>query len=173
MRLWHKDLILVLPNKQLVGQWRECCAIAKNIKNHNFPNHILVNKIMDYPLSHFITYTVLIIKEMKKRGFEISEQAKENFKKNLDYHEYYEVPFDELFNKWHTEKYFFQCYHNLEEKYDCNGISSNEWIKVLELLTNKYQGKVREIKCFDPNIYFTKTGEELSMALIGIDLAKD
>lgn len=29
MRLWHKDLIEVLPRQQLLGQWRECCAIAK------------------------------------------------------------------------------------------------------------------------------------------------
>jgi uncharacterized protein (TIGR02328 family) len=32
MRLWHKDLIPILPDKQLLGQWRECCLIAKNIK---------------------------------------------------------------------------------------------------------------------------------------------
>ena len=52
MRLWHKDLIKVLPNNQLIGQWRECCAIAVNIKNKGFPNHILVNRIMDYKRSH-------------------------------------------------------------------------------------------------------------------------
>ena len=31
MRLWYKYLIGVLPQKQLLGQWRECCLIAKNI----------------------------------------------------------------------------------------------------------------------------------------------
>ena len=31
MRLWHKDLIPLLPRQQLVGQWRECCLIAKQI----------------------------------------------------------------------------------------------------------------------------------------------
>lgn len=31
MRLWHKDLITVLPSMQLKGQWRECCLIAKAI----------------------------------------------------------------------------------------------------------------------------------------------
>lgn len=28
MRIWHKDLIPVLPREQLVAQWKECSAIA-------------------------------------------------------------------------------------------------------------------------------------------------
>ena len=48
MRLWHVDLIDVLPRKQLLSQWRECCAIAKSIADKGTPNHILVNKITDY-----------------------------------------------------------------------------------------------------------------------------
>ena len=39
MRLWHKDLISVLPRQQLLGQWRECCLIARNIAEKNTPNH--------------------------------------------------------------------------------------------------------------------------------------
>ena len=69
MRLWHKDLIPVLPDKQLLGQWRECCAIAKNIATKGTPNHLLVNKIMDYPIGHFYIYGVLVYTEMKARGF--------------------------------------------------------------------------------------------------------
>ena len=37
MRLWHKDLIYVLPRQQLLGQWRECCLIAKNIAEKGTP----------------------------------------------------------------------------------------------------------------------------------------
>ena len=48
MRLWHKDLIAFLPRKQLLGQWRECCAIARNIAVNGTPNHVLVNKVLDY-----------------------------------------------------------------------------------------------------------------------------
>ena len=46
MRLWHKDLISVLPREQLVAQWRELSAIAGNIQIKNTPNHILVNKVI-------------------------------------------------------------------------------------------------------------------------------
>lgn len=32
MRMWHKSLIDVLPDKQLIAQWRELCAIVGSIK---------------------------------------------------------------------------------------------------------------------------------------------
>ena len=43
MRLWHIDLISVLPREQLVAQWRELSAIAGAIQKKGTPNHILVN----------------------------------------------------------------------------------------------------------------------------------
>ena len=60
MRLWHKDMISILPREQLVAQWRELSAIAGNIQTKGTPNHILVNKIMDYPLNHFVTYAAAV-----------------------------------------------------------------------------------------------------------------
>lgn len=35
-----------------------------------------------------------------------------------------------LFEGWHNERYLKQCYYNLQEKYDCGGISKEEWMKV-------------------------------------------
>ena len=58
MRLWHKDLLPYLPKQQLVSQWRECCCIAKNISVSGTPNHILVNRILEYPERHFVCYAV-------------------------------------------------------------------------------------------------------------------
>ena len=69
MRLWHKDLVKVLPRFQILGQWRECCLIAKSISENGTPNHILVNKIMDYPIEHFYYYASHISDEMEKRGY--------------------------------------------------------------------------------------------------------
>ena len=66
MRLWHKDLIPYLPRQQLLGQWRECCAIARNIKEKGTPNHVLVNKVLDYPVRHFWSYGRRIHDELKK-----------------------------------------------------------------------------------------------------------
>ena len=69
MRLWHKDLIPVLPRQQLLGQWRECCLIAKNIVTIGKPNHILVDKIMEYPIEEFARYGYLVFREMCSRGY--------------------------------------------------------------------------------------------------------
>lgn len=64
MRMWHKNMISVLPREQLVAQWRELSSIAGNIKTKGTPNHILVNKVMNYPMNHFITYAAAIRAEM-------------------------------------------------------------------------------------------------------------
>lgn len=125
MRLWHKDLIPVLPRKQLLGQWRECCLIAKNIAETGSPNHILVNRIMDYPIEHFITYAKLVYAEMTKRGYKC-----DYFKFDKWLYSFFIVDIETLFSNWHNERYYWQCYFNLMEKYDCGGISPEEWAKI-------------------------------------------
>lgn len=127
MRLWHKDLIRVMPRQQLLGQWRECCAIAKNIVEKGTPNHILVNKIMDYPIDHFYRYGIYIAEEMKRRGYICNKQK---FKKYFDSDQYRFLPISDVFPNWHNKRYLIQCYYNLEEKYDCGGIGKDEWDKV-------------------------------------------
>lgn len=64
MRLWHYQLLPYLPRLQLISRWRECCCIAKNIAEKGAPNHILVNKIMDYPIDHFVEYSCNVCMEM-------------------------------------------------------------------------------------------------------------
>lgn len=132
MRLWHKDLIAVLPRQQLLGQWRECCAIARNISVNGRPNHILVNKIMDYPIDHFCTYTDAVISEMLGRGYKVHHG---NFWRWFD-----KKPFDlcavsdnDLFADWHNDRYLMQCYCNLQEKYDCGGITEMEWFYITKV----------------------------------------
>lgn len=121
MRLWHKDLINYLPKKQLVSQWRECCCIAKNIATNGTPNHILVNKILDYPISHFYTYGIDVYIAMKSRGYEC------DFNKFDKYFKDKSISCDSIFKGWHNERYLKQCYYNLQEKYDCDSIPKKEW----------------------------------------------
>jgi len=128
MRLWHKDLIPVLPRQQLLGQWRECCAIARNISEKGSPNHVLVNRIMDYPMSHFYTYGFIVAMEMAKREYAC------DFMKFGHYftwpHEARLESKEAIFCDWHNKKYLRQCYYNLEEKHDCSAISDAEWILI-------------------------------------------
>ena len=65
IRLWHYELIPYLDKQRLVAQWRKCCYIAKNIADNGTPNHILVNKVLNYPTIHFVVYTNMILAEMK------------------------------------------------------------------------------------------------------------
>lgn len=128
MRLWHKDLIPYLPRQQLLAQWRECCAIARNIAVNGTPNHILVNRIMDYPIEHFWAYANLVYAELIARGYQCDFYS---FGKWCDrmgsMPERFDVTIDDIFYDWHTDRYYWQCYHNLEEKYDCGGIPQEEW----------------------------------------------
>lgn len=132
MRLWHKDLIGVLPRKQLLSQWRECCAIASNIVNKGTPNHMLVNKVLKYHMSHLYSYGCLVSAEMIRRGYKCDF---EKFGRYFTYpHETKIVDVSELFKDWHNGRYLKQCYYNLQEKYDCGGITEQEW----KLIANNF-----------------------------------
>lgn len=125
MRLWHKDLIPALPRQQLLGQRRECCGIAHNISVFGSQKHVLVNRIMDYPMTHFYTYGIMVAKEMLKRGYKCDTEC---FTHYFTYpHETTLIPVKDVFQDWHTDRYLVQCYYNLQEKYDCGAISDKEW----------------------------------------------
>lgn len=129
MRLWHKDLIDVLPTKQLVSQWRELSAIVGAIEKNGTPNHMLVNKVLEYPSSHLMLYSLLIKQEMEDRGFKpslaVMKKINDYCVKNGGYKKVLE--YDELFKDWHNDRYYKQCFYNLQEKFDCDGIDINEW----------------------------------------------
>ena len=127
MRLWHKDLIPILPRLQLVGQWRECRLIARKIAEDGTPNHLLVNKILNYPLSHFATYAHMVREEMLRHGYNV---------RGGDWQE--TVVHDEIFKEWHNNRYMYQCLFNLQEKYDCGGIPKEEWDVIREFIVSHY-----------------------------------
>lgn len=131
MRLWHKDLLSVLPRLQLVSQYRECCCIAKSIAEKGTPNHILVNRIMDYPLNHFVVYTAHVIVEMERRGYKVNHERFWGWIGATDW-----IPAEsdgrELFADWHSDRYLRQCLLNLQEKFDCGGIPADEWQRIYE-----------------------------------------
>ena len=113
MRLWAWQILTYLPRKQLCSQWRECCCIARNIVVKGTPNHILVNKIMNYPITHFIKYSHMVIDEMHHRGYLCSYDRLSRWISK----EYDDLPDeDELFHDWHNYRYAVQCYFNLQEK---------------------------------------------------------
>ena len=149
MRLWHKDLLSVLPKQQLVSQWRECRAISGMMaKNSGELNMLLVNSIRNYDLAHFAAYKELVRREMERRGYCCSCSVNDTFEYNLEecggydrvFCEYLINNSPEIFSHWHNDRYLTQCYYNLQEKYDCGGIAEEEW----RLLESKYNARGRK-----------------------------
>lgn len=127
MRLWHKDLIEVLPRQQLLGQWRELNSIFK-LQNR----HILINFVYDYDFGHLLGYTNMVVAEMENRGYKINlENATKYFDPLIRETQGFKIPFYEnLFEEKMNERYLKQCLYNLQEKYDCGGITQEEWRKI-------------------------------------------
>lgn len=141
MRIWHKELIEVLPKQQLVAQWREILAIKGAIEKKGTPNHVLVNKVMDYDFVEFRLFSKRVLQEFWVRGYKyncrkvfeldffcycMSEKNRKEFEECKEY-----------YNEWHNDIYLRQCLYNLEEKYICGGISQEEWDKIY----NKFKGR--------------------------------
>ncbi len=122
MRLWHKDLIEVLPRQQLLGQWRELNSIFK-LQN----SHVLINFVYDYEKVDLFIYSNMVICEMQRRGYKYNLTNRNNYFGNIGLmYTKYDLniePFKEKMNN----RYFIQCFFNLQEKYDCGAINKKEW----------------------------------------------
>lgn len=130
LRLWHYALVNYLPHQQLLSQWRECVCIAKSIHEKGTPNHILVNKIMDYPISEFNIYCNIVLVEMLKRNYNVSEASIHKLEDYIGFEVDSDNQYKHPFPWWHTSRYLIQCMSNLEEKFDCGGVSQEEWDKL-------------------------------------------
>lgn len=122
MRIWHTDLINVLPRKQLLGQWRELNTIFKAKKP---VNHLLINFSYEYSKAHLLAYTIKILAEFDRRGYKYNKSAMNEYFSAQDYAEAEKisVPFP-----WKMdEKYLAECFFNLQEKHVCGGVTEGEW----------------------------------------------
>lgn len=120
----------------MLSQLRECVAISKSIYEKNTPNHILVNKIMDYDLSEFKTYCNMVIYEMVcNRSYTVSIKTIVKFQDYIDFEVDSGVIENEIFKNWHNNLYLKICLYNLYEKYLCGGISQEEW----DIIENKFK----------------------------------
>ena len=121
MRLWHKDLISILPREQLVAQWRELSAIAGAIQKNGTPNHGLVNFVMKYGFNHFISYAYFVRQEMTKRGYKTSNAVWDKITA-LTNNDYNILPIEEVYVGKMDDFYLMVCLYNLMEKVDCGMI---------------------------------------------------
>lgn len=122
MRLWHYQLIPVLPNAMLVSQWRECIAIKRQWEKGTL-KHRLVSYVKDYNKTIFAGYVYLVIGELHERSIKIQTKYWDeiiDFCGGIWVTPYYE----------HNDRYLKQCYYNLQEKADRGIITKEEWQKI-------------------------------------------
>ena len=127
MRLWHQQLIPLLPRNQLLGQHRECCALRGKGWNRK---HSTVDYVFEYSPYLLFAYHQLVMDEMTYRGYKVSTEwlDKDYRGKNTQaYNDLAKVEVDNPIYPEHNEAYLKECIENLADKdilIDINEIES-------------------------------------------------
>ena len=116
MRLWHEQMIPLLPKNQLLGQHRECCALRGNGWKKK---HKTVDYVFSYSPYELFLYHSLVMDEMEKRGYQVSiEWRNKNYRGKIaeKYRNLEEKMIDSPIYKEHNQEYLQECIKNLREK---------------------------------------------------------
>ena len=116
MRLWHEQIIYILPKNQLLGQHRECCALRGNGWNKK---HKTVDYVFTYSPYNLFIYHSKIMDEMEKRGYRVSTEWRDkNYRgqKAKSYSNLEETKISSPIYKEHNEEYLSECIENLAGK---------------------------------------------------------
>lgn len=130
MRLWHYQLLPYLPELQFKGQLRELVAIMHDWRDKGKTNHLLINKVMEYPKADLYGYFLEYVVNYEDRYGELPRQTDEfrQFGK-------YQIKL-EPFENWHNKEYLRICMSNLFEKHKYgigkSRISDEEWQTLLD-----------------------------------------
>ena len=125
MRLWHQDLIPLLPSvkdykgcsNQLGGQHTEIRMILGTINKHGKVNHSTVNYINHYPIYYLHTYGLLVIDDMIKREFNVSQSIIDEYtyrESLVLYNTVIKNPYN-IYSE-HNDSYMQECISNLRGK---------------------------------------------------------
>ena len=134
MRIWDYRLLPYLSDLQFKGQCREIIAIMRDWKYKGTTNHLLINRVMDYPKTELTKYFLLYREEYFKRyGKHISDEYSVEFMHFAPTALYWR---DELFKGWHNKEYLRVCMANLYEKHffgiGKSRIAYEEWERLCE-----------------------------------------
>ena len=116
MRLWHEQIIHLLPKNQLLGQHRECCALRGNGWNKK---HKTVDYVFTYSPYNLFIYHSKIMDEMEKRGYRVSREWRDkNYRgqKAESYSNLEETNISSPIYKEHNDEYLAECIENLAGK---------------------------------------------------------
>ena len=127
MRLWHQDLIPLLPRQQLLGQHRECCALRGNGWGRK---HSTVDYVFKYNPAYLVAYHYIVMDEMERRGYNPNLVWKNyqwrgstlGTQKDWGHESTINNLLEEVYNsnkiifKEHNQEYLQECLDNLKNK---------------------------------------------------------
>jgi uncharacterized protein (TIGR02328 family) len=139
MRIWSWQLLPYLPDAQFKGQLRELVAIMHDWRDKGTTNHLLINRVMEYPKSHLSIYYARYIKEYKeRRPYKFFEKTNGEFMSfgDIGFGMFVNCEEFEPFNEWHNKEYLRVCMANLYEKHffgvGKSRITDEEWQRLLD-----------------------------------------
>ena len=128
MRLWHYALLKYLPDLQFKGQHRDMVAIMHDWRDKGETNHLLINKVMEFPRADFARYFIMYEAEYYRRYGRWLTKTWDEFRTFV-----VEDGSDETgcFDSWHDMDYLRVCMANLYEKHRFgvgkSRITDKEW----------------------------------------------
>jgi hypothetical protein len=137
VRIWHYKFLPYLPELQFKGQLRELVAIKRDWETKGTTNHLLINRVMEYPKSELLLYfelyaSIYALKYNKLLSKHYYEEFREfAYGSKLSFN-----PNVELFDGWHTKEYLRSNMANLWEKHTMgvgkSRITDAEWQRLCE-----------------------------------------
>lgn len=135
MRIWHYALLPYLPDMQFRGQLRELMVIMRDWRDKGQTNHLLINKVTEYPKWQLTNYFLKYWFVYKERyGKTINEKYGKEWLSFSD--EVLGMLDSPIFDGWHTKEYLRMNMSNLAEKtfygVGKSRITDAEWAKLCE-----------------------------------------
>lgn len=132
MRLWHYELLPYLPDAQFKGQLRELVLIMRTWRDTGKTNHLLINRVMEYPKGDLTSYFLLYDIEYQKRYLKEHGLIANEFVEFSKPDRFTNTPF----KSWHNKEYLRVCMANLYEKHTFgigkSRITDDEWASLCE-----------------------------------------
>ena len=134
MRLWSWQLLPYLSDLQFKGQLREITAIMRDWRDRGKTNHLLINRVMEYPKEDLYRYFCEYEAEYFKRYGRTLDRYSSEFGRFANWS--VDTKNNTIFEGWHNKEYLRICMSNLAEKHfygiGKSRITDEEWQRLCE-----------------------------------------
>ena len=134
MRLWSWQLLPYLSDLQFKGQLREITAIMRDWRDRGKTNHLLINRVMEYPKADLYRYFCEYEAEYFKRYGRTLDRYSSEFGRFANWS--VDTKNNTIFEGWHNKEYLRICMSNLAEKHfygiGKSRITDEEWQRLCD-----------------------------------------